>query len=62
MQLLVTSLKGIGEANLTADHMSKIRKMFDAIPEHEYKADRNLAPEWMQKLFMQIKKQKASGI
>ena len=55
MQLLVASLKEIGEANLTAEHMSKIRKIFEAIPEHEYKADRNLAPEWMQKLFMQIK-------
>lgn len=62
MQLLVASLKEIGEANLAADRMAKINKIFDGIPEHEYKADRNLAPEWMQKLFMQFKQEKHTGI
>jgi hypothetical protein len=62
MQLLVASLKEIGAANPAADQMAKIRKIIDGIPEHEYKADRNLAPEWMQKLFMQIREKKPVGM
>ncbi len=62
MQLLVASLKEIGAANPAADQMAKIRKIIDGRPEHEYKADRNLAPEWMQKLFMQIREKKPVGM
>ncbi|MBI9093740.1 MAG: hypothetical protein JEY71_02550 [Sphaerochaeta sp.] len=53
MQLLVSSLKEIGKTSISSDQLSKIRAILAKVHGDDFKANIQLAPEWIQKLLVQ---------
>lgn len=49
--LVVAALKEIGEGNVTADQLTKIKELISKEKQEEIKADLQLAPAWIKKIF-----------
>jgi len=52
--LVVAALKEIGEENITADQLTKIKELISKEKQEEIKADLQLAPAWIKKIFKPI--------
>jgi len=54
LMLVVAVLKEIGEGNVTAEQLSKIKDMISKEKQEDIKADLQLAPAWIKKLIKPI--------
>jgi len=54
LMLVVAALKEIGEENITADQLTKIKELISKEKREEIRTDLQLAPAWIKKLFKPI--------
>lgn len=55
MQMIIFSLKEIGENNLTEDKLQIIKSHLNNVPQEDYLQDEQLAPVWIRKILTTLK-------